>query len=47
MFSLTSSSEAPDGYGRQVLRGIGIGVYVPLEVEVKAADDDCGKAIYI
>jgi hypothetical protein len=36
------------GEGRYVLGGIGVGVCVSaLEVEVKAADDDCGQTAYI
>ena len=48
MDPLTGSSEAPEGNGRQALRGIGIEVCVPsLQVKVKAADDYCGKTAYI
>ena len=47
MYPLAGNSEAPEGNGRQALRGIGIDVCVPLQVEVKAADDDCGKAACI
>ena len=44
---LTGSSEAPEGNGRQSLWCIAIGVCVPLEAEVKAANDDYRKAVYI
>ena len=44
---LTGTSEAPDGNGRQALRCIGIGVCIPLEVEMKATDDDCRQAACI
>ena len=47
MYPLTGSLKAPNGIGRQALPGIGIGVCIPLEVEVKAADDDYRKAAYI
>ena len=48
MHPLTGSSEAPDRVGRQALRDIGIGVCIsPLQVEMKVADDDGGKAAWL
>ena len=48
MHPLTGSLEAPDGNGRQALRGVDIGVCIPpLQVEVTVADDNCGKAAWI
>ena len=48
MHPLTGSLGVPKGNGRQGLQGISIGVCIPpLQVQVKAADNNCRKAVYI